>query len=162
MVSITPVEACSRWGYWSDKKTFRNRLWMGLACFLPCRPSRDNASKCRRASTMSRREGPWLGSTGLPASAEKNSRYPRISAGGRCRWEAEIARREKHRRRARCNRKNVPRCKSIPRDLRRRAVWAERRNLPDCQPGPGCEKSPLTLRLEFVARGQTCRHPSWV
>ncbi len=76
--------------------------------------------------------------------AEKNSRYPRISAAEYFPWAAETARRERHRRRAKCSRRNGPRCTSNPQDPPPTAVWEGRRTLPGWRPAPDCGKLPAS------------------
>ena len=78
--------------------------------------ARDNACNWRRASKTSTRSGLSPEWSEPLSSAGKNSRYPGTSAAGHFPWEAETARREKHRRRAKCSRKNGPRCTSNPQD----------------------------------------------
>ena len=100
--------------------------------------ARDNACNCRRASTTSRRSGLWPGSSEPLSSAAKDSRYPETSADECFPWAAETARRERHRRRAKCSRRNGPRCTNSPPDPPPRAAWEGRRTLPGCRPARDC------------------------
>src|SRR5271154_5856547 len=110
---------------------------------------------------MSTRSGLWPESSELLSSAVKNSRYPRTSADEYFPWEGETARRERHRHRVKCSRKNGPRCMSNPQGPPPTVAWEERRILPGCRPAPDCEKSPAVFLLECAKKVRMYRRPSW-
>src|ERR1039457_579964 len=110
---------------------------------------------------MSRRSDPWPGSSGPPSFQGKNSRYPKTSADEHFLWEEETARREKHRRRAKCSKKNGPRYTNNPQDLPPRVASGEHRTLPGCRPAPAYGKFPGALLPECAARERRCRRSSW-
>src|SRR5208282_3048162 len=161
VVSTVPDAACLPSARPFGRTTSHNPRWMGPAYFLPYRPSQDNVSNCSRASTTNRQSDAWPGWSEPLSVVETDSRYPKTSADEHFPWEGETERRERHRRRAKCSRKNGPRCTSNPQDLPPRAALEEHKTLPDWPPAQDCGRCREVLPPECAARERKCRRPSW-
>ena len=138
-----PGEACWRSGFRCGGKIFRSRRLTVRACFLPCRRGRGSGCRCRHGCNLSTRSGLWREWSGLRSVRRSGSRCRETSAAVRCRWAAETARRGKRRRKERCRRGCVQRCRDILPSRLRQEPQAERKTLRRFPPGFRCEKRRL-------------------